>query len=64
MRLLDFLKFALLSFFVVMDGIALVQLFPKSDSKDQMIVLIAAIALVIVMAIEQIGKQITKTKKD
>jgi hypothetical protein len=47
-----------------MDGIALVQLFPKSDSKDQMIVLIAAIALVIVMAIEQIGKQITKTKKD
>ncbi len=66
MRTLNLLKYVFLSFFVIMDAIALIHLFPTSDSKDQFITLAAAIVLVIIMAVEQLVKafrnKITKTE--
>lgn len=51
-RIVEPIKYLLLSFFVIMDGVALVRLFPTGDTKDQMTVLIAAIALTVVLFIE------------
>ena len=57
----DFLEFILLSFFAVMNGVALVTILP-SDSPAPMIVLIASILLAIILLIQFIRKMRSQAK--
>jgi len=47
-RFLDISEMVLLAFFVIMDSIALLALFPE-DTKNQLIVLVAGILLTIIL---------------